>query len=156
MGHTDGAWGVNQSHEPTVTTHEEFMDLARDPEWAKEFTAGGSGSKYRQRMLGYTVEDWDPETGKFSGEGSFDPGQWKAFRGTQQRSGWRGLSKEQQGAFANALEETMANYLKGQAAEAKGASLLDNIAAKSETMEQLIANRRALREEELKQTRGLY
>lgn len=160
-------FGAHQHQE--VTSHEEFMELARDPEWAEQFVAGTAGKrgKYRRKMLGYTMEDWDPEAGRFMGEERNLKHGYRGMRGAggfgsytaagkSYTEGWRAMSKEQQGEFADVIEETMSNYLKSQEAEAKGASLLDNIAAKSDTMEQLIANRRALREEELKQTRGLY
>ena len=168
MGHKPFQ-GTNQYHEPIVTSHEEFMELARDPEWAEKFVAGTAGKrgKYRRKMLGYTMEDWDAEAGRFMGEernlkygsrGMRGARAFNPYSGSPKRDteGWDAMSEEQRGEFADVLEETMSNYLKSQEAEAKGASLLDNIAAKSDTMEQLIANRRALREEELKQTRGLY
>ncbi|MDP6368471.1 MAG: hypothetical protein QF615_02600 [Planctomycetota bacterium] len=110
--------------------------------------------KYWSRNLGYSSSDWDAEAGVFTKRASASRFRDSPYLG--QSEGWKALTAEQQQQVVDAAQRQHAEELLTAKSAIKGETMLEGLKAKSETMEQLVANRRALRDAERKAERGLY
>lgn len=143
---------VRQLTSPWGTSFESFMAAAQSGQMRR------GKEKYWSRSLGYSTADWDAEAGRFTTRAS-----GARFRDTSynsahqnQSAAWRGLSGEQRQQVVDAAQRQHAEELLAPGRRAAGETMLEGLKAKSETMEQLVANRRALRDAERKAQRGLY
>ena len=130
-------------------TFESFMAAAQSGEMRK------GKEKWWSKLLGYSSADWDAEAGSFSKRASH-----AGFRDTLipfgKSEGWMALTGDQKQQVMDAAQRQHAEELLAAKSATTGATMLAGLTAKSETMEQLVANRRALRDAERKAERGLY
>ena len=130
------------------TTFEDFMAAAQSGAMRK------GKEEWWSRRLGYASSDWDAEAGVFTKRASASRFRDSPYLG--QSEGWKALTAEQQQQVVDAAQRQHAEELLAAKSAIKGETMLEGLKAKSETMEQLVANRRALRDAERKAERGLY
>ena len=142
--------------------YQELMEEAQSSQGANSLLAMSPLGKKNKNPWGYNKNSFDQKTGAWTLGSMSSQGVRGGF---QQRygAGWHNADATSKSVAASQLAEiskVIQNTL-GQAnvdagAEKKATSLLGKIEAKSSFMEDLITKRRQVREEEVKQTRGLY
>ena len=135
-------------------SYEDIMAWAGDATKVEHWL---SRNKYARAAMGFGMGDWDVDAGKFSSTSrNLKKFRWAFGFRTAASDVFKGLTPEQQGSIADAVETTLTNMHARRDAEKKSEMLLGNIQAKSDMMEQLIETRRVKRDAEIAQTRGLY